>query len=120
MQAIEELLIEAQHYRVRAVYRLLLIKVVSMNIQIPKMSQVLGLVALINTHKVSKARHSAESGSMRYRPVRKCLSLKECFTILAGTSIVATATSVVVRTTPHRCCTARDKRNLQAGNEKNG
>ncbi|KAL0048521.1 hypothetical protein WJX82_004995 [Trebouxia sp. C0006] len=74
LEAIEELLIEAQHYRV------------------------LGLVALINTHKASKARHSAESGSMRYRPVRKSLSFKECFTILAGTSIVATATSVVVLT----------------------
>ena len=62
------------------------------------MLQVLGLVALINTHKVSKARHSAELGSMRYRPVRKSLSFKECFTILAGTFIVATATSVVVLT----------------------
>ena len=35
-QAIEELLIEAQYYRVRAVYRLLLIKGVSMNILNPK------------------------------------------------------------------------------------
>ena len=35
-QAIEELLIEAQHYRVRAVYRLLLIKGVSKNILNPK------------------------------------------------------------------------------------
>ena len=62
------------------------------------MLQVLGLVALTNSHKSSKARHSAESGSMRYRPVRKSLSFKECFTSLAGTSITATATSVVVLT----------------------
>lgn len=52
------------------------------------------------SHKASKARHSAESGSMPHmcRPVRRSLSFKECFTILAGTFIVATATSVVVLT----------------------
>ncbi len=79
----------------------------------PNVLQVLGLVALINTHKPSKARHSAELGSMPYR-LRRSLSFKECFTILAGTFIVATATGVVVLTA------VAHERNLQARNEQNG
>ena len=64
------------------------------------LSQVLGLVALINTHKALKARHPEQSKYLPYRliPVGRSLNFKECFTILASTFLVATAAGVVVIT----------------------
>ncbi|DBB11063.1 TPA: hypothetical protein ACH3X3_006528 [Trebouxia sp. C0006] len=67
-QAIEELLIEAQYYRVRAVHCLLAIEDVKSNITNPILLQVLGLVAFIPAHKDIKAKNLAESGALPTSP----------------------------------------------------
>jgi len=96
--AVEELLLEAHHYGVRAVYTLLPIEDVKSNIMNPNLLQVLGLVAFVDAHKALKARHSAESGTLPTSPipVRSSLTFKECFTIVAVTYIAVTVAGAAI------------------------
>ena len=97
-QAVEELLTEAQHYRVRAVYRLLAIENVTINIMDHILLQVLGLVALINAHKDSKARNLAESGALPTSqvPVRRPRTFRQCLTTVAVAYIACSMVCAVI------------------------
>jgi len=97
-QAIEELLIEAQYYRVRAVHCLLAIEDVKSNITNPTLLQVLGLVAFIHAHKDIKAKNLAESGALPTSPfpVRRSRTFKECFTTVAVAYIACGVVSAAI------------------------